>query len=184
MIKTERLLLRRWRKADIGPFATLNADSRVMRFLPAPLSREESDALVERIERHFEENGFGLWALETLESGSFIGFVGLSKPRFQAFFTPCVEIGWRIAFDSWNRGYATEGALAALDFGFRVARLPEIVSFTSSANVASRRVMEKIGMSRDPGEDFDHPSIPLGSPLRRHVLYRKSSDVGPGRRFP
>jgi RimJ/RimL family protein N-acetyltransferase len=150
----------------------LNADPRVMEHFPAPLSSEESDALVARIEAHFDQRGFGLWAVEVPDVAPFVGFVGLSVPRFEAHFTPCVEIGWRLAAEHWGKGYATEGARAVLAFGFETLALAEIVSFTTTGNVPSRRVMEKIGMTHDPADDFDHPALPAGHPLRRHVLYR------------
>lgn len=172
MIRTERLLLRRWRPEDREPFAALNADPRVMEHFPATLSREESDAAVDRIDASFDANGFGFWAVEIPGATPFAGFVGLSIPRFEAPFTPCVEVGWRLAAEHWGRGYATEGALAAVAFGFERIGLPEIVSFTVPANLPSRRVMEKIGMRRDEKGDFDHPLLPEGHPLRRHVLYR------------
>jgi RimJ/RimL family protein N-acetyltransferase len=171
-LRTDRLLLRRWCPDDREPFARLNADPRVMEFFPAALSREQSDAMVDRIETHFQKHGFGLWALEVPGVTPFAGFVGLAIPRFEAAFTPCVEIGWRLAADHWNRGYATEGARAALAFGFGTLGLEEILSFTVPDNLRSRRVMEKIGMMHSPGEDFDHPLVPEGHPLRRHVLYR------------
>jgi RimJ/RimL family protein N-acetyltransferase len=171
-IRTDRLLLRRWLPDDRAPFATLNADPRVMEFLPSLLSREESDALVERAEAHFDQHGFGLWAVEIPGVAPFAGFVGLSRPRFDAPFQPCVEIGWRFGVEHWGRGYATEGARASLAFGFDVCGLTEIVSFTVPQNVRSRRVMERIGMRHDPADDFDHPLLPDGHPLRRHVLYR------------
>lgn len=171
-LRTERLLLRRWRAEDRAPFAALNADARVMEFFPATLSRAESDALAERIEAHFAERGFGLWALEVPGAVPFAGFVGLSVPRFAAHFTPCVEVGWRLAAEHWGRGYAPEAARAALAHGFGALELREIVSFTAPANANSRRVMAKLGMRRDPADDFDHPSLPAGHPLRRHVLYR------------
>jgi RimJ/RimL family protein N-acetyltransferase len=171
-IRTERLLLRRWRPDDLAPFAAMNADPRVTEFLPTPLSREESDAWVARAEAHFERHGFGLWAAEIFGVAPFAGFIGLSTPRFDAPFQPCVEIGWRLAPAHWGRGFATEGARAVLAFGFDVLRLAEIVSFTVPANARSRRVMEKIGMTRNPADDFDHPLLPEGHPLRRHVLYR------------
>jgi RimJ/RimL family protein N-acetyltransferase len=157
----------------------MNSDPRVMEFLPGPLSRQESDALVERIEERFQQHGFGLWAVEIPGVTPFAGFLGLSIPRFEAHFTPCIEIGWRLAFAYWNRGYATEGARAALDFGFRCLQAQEIVSFTVPLNVRSRRVMEKLGMTRSPSDDFDHPGLPEGHPLRRHVLYRlKRPQIG------
>jgi len=171
-LRTERLLLRRWRAADREPFAALNADPRVMEHFPALLSREQSDERVERIEAHFQQHGYCQWAVEIPGVTPFAGFIGLSVPQFEAHFTPCVEIGWRLAADCWGRGYATEGARAALPFGFEELALAEIVSFTVPANVRSRRVMEKLGMTHDPADDFDHPLLPAGHPLRRHVLYR------------
>src|SRR5215510_2994395 len=171
-IRTERLLLRRWRPEDRAPFAALNADPRVMQHFPAALSRAESDALADRIAAHFAEHGFGLWAVEVAGAAPFVGFVGLSVPRFTAHFTPCVEIGWRIGAEHWGRGYAPEAARAAVAHGFGELALSEIVSFTVPANASSRRVMEKLGMNRDPKDDFDHPGLPEGHELRRHVLYR------------
>jgi RimJ/RimL family protein N-acetyltransferase len=169
---TERLLLRRWRPEDRPLFAALNADPRVMEFFPKLLSREESDATADRIEAHFAQHGFGLWAVEVPGVTPFAGFVGLAHPRFEATFTPCVEIGWRLAAEHWGRGYATEGARAALAFGLSELKLAEILSFTVPDNFRSRRVMEKIGMAHAPAEDFDHPLLPAGHKLRRHVLYR------------
>jgi RimJ/RimL family protein N-acetyltransferase len=171
-VRAPRVLLRRWQAQDREPFAAINADPRVMEFFPGLLSREDSDARVEAIERHWAERGFGLWAVEAPGVAPFIGFVGLSVPRFESQFTPCVEVAWRLAAEYWERGYATEGARAAVEFGFGRLGLKEIVSFTVPANVRSRRVMEKLGMTRDPAEDFDHPLLPEGHPLRRHVLYR------------
>jgi ribosomal-protein-alanine N-acetyltransferase len=167
--------LRLWRPDDRIPFAALNADPKVMEHFPSTLTRGASDALADRIERHFVEHGFGLWAIEVLGVAPFVGFVGLSIPEFATPFGPCVEVGWRLSAKHWNRGYATEGALAALTFGFETLGLQEIVSFTVSANAPSRRVMEKIGMVRDPDGDFDHPGLPESHPLRRHVLYRIGS---------
>jgi RimJ/RimL family protein N-acetyltransferase len=143
-----------------------------MEHFPAPLSTEESHAVVLRIEKDFEEHGFGLWAVQIMGTAHFAGFIGLSIPRFAAHFTPCVEIGWRLASAYWGRGYATEGARAVLAFGFEQLRLPEIVSFTVPGNLRSRRVMERLGMTRNPADDFDHPALPEEHPLRRHVLYR------------
>ena len=177
-----RLILRRWRPEDREPFAILNADPAVMEYMPARLARAESDALADRIEAHFVRHGFGLWAVEIPHVAPFIGYVGLSVPSFQAHFTPCVEIGWRLAWDHWGKGYATEGARAVLAFGFDELKLEEIVSFTTAGNMRSRRVMERIGMSHSPPDDFDHPRLPEGHPLRRHVLYRirKSVDARMG----
>ena len=170
---TERLLLRRWRVADREPFAAMNADPRVMEHFPACLTREESDELADRIEAYFDQHGFGLFAAELRATGDFIGYIGLSVPAFQAHFTPCVEIGWRIAAAHWNQGLATEGARAVLEHALGTLGLPEIVSFTVPANLASRRVMEKIGMTHNPADDFDHPLLPEGHRLRWHVLYRR-----------
>ncbi len=172
MIETDRLRLRRWQESDREPFARMNADPRVMEFFPRCLSREESDHLVDQIEQLFEERGFGLWAAELRVPATFIGFIGLSAPGFEAHFTPAVEIAWRLAAEYWNRGLATEGALAVVRHAFDVLKLPALVSFTAEQNLPSRRVMEKIGMKRDPAEDFDHPKLAAGHPLRRHVLYR------------
>jgi RimJ/RimL family protein N-acetyltransferase len=164
-----------WRDEDLPAFAALNSDHRVMEFFPKPLDRAESDALALRIHDHFARRNFGLWAVEELEKSAFIGFVGFTVPSFEAHFTPCVEIGWRLAFESWGRGYASEGARAVLEFGFRKLGLTEIVSFTVPANVRSRRVMERIGMTHEDCDDFDHPALPPGHALRRHVLYRARS---------
>jgi RimJ/RimL family protein N-acetyltransferase len=177
MIETERLILRQWRGADREPFARITADPRVMEFFPAVLTREQSDALVGRCEAHYREHGFTFFAAELIETGEFVGFIGLARTPFEAHFTPCVEIGWRLAFERWNRGLATEGARAALRYGFEQLNLAEIVALTAPANVRSRRVMEKLCMKRDPADDFDHPRVPEGHPLRRHVLYRIASQV-------
>ena len=143
-----------------------------MHHFPKTLSREESDALADSLEAGFQANGFGVWAVEVPSVEPVIGFVGLNRPRFEAHFTPCVEIGWRIGAEYWNRGYATEAAQAAVMFGFETLGLREIVAFTVPANMPSRRVMEKIGMMHGQADDFDHPSLPEEHPLRRHVLYR------------
>jgi RimJ/RimL family protein N-acetyltransferase len=172
MLETERLLLREWRDEDREPFVRMNAGPRVMEFFPATLTAAETDAMLERMRANFERRGFGWWAAELKESGAFIGFIGLAVPYFEAHFTPCVEIGWRLAAEYWGRGLATEGARATLRYGFEQLGLSEIVSFTSTQNVRSRRVMEKLGMTRNPADDFDHPRIAEGHPLRRHVLYR------------
>ena len=175
-LQTERLLLRRWRDADRSPFAALNADPTVTEFLQRPITRPDSDAFVDRIEAGFEQHGFGLWAVEVPGVSPFIGFVGLSRPAFDAHFTPTVEVGWRLAADHWGHGYATEGGHAALAFGFEVQGLNEIVSFTVAANIRSRAVMERLGLSHDPADDFDHPALAPASPLRAHVLYRISRE--------
>ena len=170
--ETPRLLLREWRESDRSPFAEMNADPEVMRYFPSTLTAEKTDALLEWIRAHFERHGFGLWAAELKETNDFAGYIGLAVPSFEAHFTPCVEIGWRLAARFWNRGLATEGASAALTFAHSRLGLDEVVSFTVAENIASRRVMEKIGMLRDLQGDFDHPRLPQGHPLSRHVLYR------------
>ncbi|MEP3113032.1 GNAT family N-acetyltransferase [Nisaea sp.] len=172
MIETERLILRRWKEADREPFAALNASAEVCEFLPKQLNREESDAFADRIEGHFAEHGFGPYAVERKDSGDFIGYTGLSVPRFDAPFMPAVEIGWRLDHAHWGLGFATEAACGALAYGFGSLGLEEIVSFTVPINIRSRGVMEKIGLHHDRADDFDHPLLEPGDPLRRHVLYR------------
>ncbi len=174
-LQTDRLILRRWRPSDRLPFAQMNSDSRVMEHFPAPLTLEESNALIERIQAHFTRHNFGPWAAELRATGDFIGYIGLYVPAFEPPFThtdPCVEIAWRLAFDYWDRGLATEGARAVLHRAFTELGLSEVVSFTVPANLRSRRVMEKLGMTCNPADDFDHPRLTSDHPLRRHVLYR------------
>ncbi|TDC51192.1 N-acetyltransferase [Actinomadura sp. KC345] len=166
------MVLRRWEAGDREPFAALNADPEVMAHFPAPLTRAESDAMVDGIEARFEGEGFGFWALETADTNRFIGFTGLAVVRFDAPFTPAVEIGWRLARSAWGHGYAAEAARRALRFAFDDARLDEVVSFTSTANLRSQAVMERIGMVRDAAGDFDHPLVDDGHRLKRHVLWR------------
>lgn len=178
LIKTPRLILRPWREQDLESFAALNADPRVMEYFPARLSRTESDQLAERIKNKMDEKGWGMWAVSVPGAAEFIGFIGLNSTdpvSFPAPFTPAIEVGWRIAFEYWGRGYATEGAKAALTYGFKTLNLNEIVSFTAVQNMRSRRVMEKIGMHHDPKDDFDHPKLPKEHKLNRHVLYRLKS---------
>jgi RimJ/RimL family protein N-acetyltransferase len=171
-LETSRLILRPWRSSDRGPFARINSDPKVMEFFPAPLTGPQSDALAAKIEHHFKKHGFGVYAAELKSNGSFIGFIGLNVPTFDAHFTPCVEIGWRLSSDVWKQGLATEGAQGVVDYAGGVLGLKEIVSFTVPHNVRSRRVMEKLGMTHRAADDFDHPELPPGHPLRRHVLYR------------
>jgi RimJ/RimL family protein N-acetyltransferase len=171
-ILTERLLLRAWRRDDDDLFAALNADPEVMRHFPNRLSKAASDRLINAFMDGWREQRFGIWAVERRTDGAFLGFTGLSRPSFEAQFTPAVEVGWRFAREAWGHGYATEAAEAALRFGFEAVGLDEIVSFTVPANERSWRVMERLGMTRDPRDDFDHPRLPRGHPLRRHVLYR------------
>ena len=171
-LTTDRLLLRQWRDSDREPFAALNADPAVMEHFPAPQTREQSDALIDRNRPEIDGRGWGLWALEVRETGEFIGFTGLSVPSFEAHFMPAVEIGWRLAKGAWGNGYASEAARAALAHGFGPAGLDEIVSFTATPNVKSQRVMQRIGMMHDEAGDFDHVRLPAGHRLQRHVLYR------------
>lgn len=170
ILSTPRLSLRPWRESDLAPFAAMNADPLVMEHFPSMPAREESDAMAERIMAKMASQGWGLWAIEVVGGEAFIGFTGLAVPTFEAWFTPCTEIGWRLARGAWGRGYATEAARAALAFGFETLGLAEIVSFTAVTNKRSAAVMERLGMRRDA--EFDHPRIAPDSPVRRHVLYR------------
>ena len=174
-LTTARLRLRPWRAEDLAPFAALNADPRVMEYLLRELSRAESDALVDTWREHAQRVGFGWWAVEAPGVADFVGAVGLAIPTYTAPFTPCVEIGWRFVHAHWGRGYASEAARAALAFGFEHAGLDEIVALTVPHNHRSRSVMAKIGMVRAEGEDFNHPRVPTGHSLERHVLYRLSA---------
>ena len=171
------MILRPWQQSDREPFAALNADPDVMRYFPAPLTREQSDAFVDRITAALGQQGWGLWALEERATGRFLGFTGLAPVPFDAPFTPATEIGWRLRRDAWGHGYATEAARAVLAYAFAPegVGLSEVVSFTAVANARSRAVMARLGMHRDAADDFDHPRLPEGHPLRRHVLYRIAS---------
>ena len=171
-LRTERLVLRGWRESDRGPFAALNADPVVMEHFPATLTRAESDTQVDRFVDRWATGRPSLWAVGVPGVAPFVGYVGLLEPSFEAHFTPCVEVGWRLAAAHWGHGYATEAARAATTHGFDVLGLDEIVSFTTVGNTRSRRVMERLGMHRDPADDFDHPKMAEGHPLRPHVLYR------------
>lgn len=171
-LRTARLEMRRWRDGDRAPFAAINADPEVAEFLAGPLTRTASDELIERIEEGFERDGFGLWALEVRDTAELVGFAGLARPPFEAHFTPAVEVGWRLARGAWGHGYATEAGAAAVAFGFDRLGLAEIVAYTAAGNHRSRAVMERLGMERDPDEDFDHPLVRPGDPRRPHVLYR------------
>jgi len=171
-LNSARLLMRQWRDDDLTDFAHMCADPNVMRYFPQSLSRLECAKLIGRIRGHFAEYGFGLWALERKDSGEFIGFTGLAVVGFEAGFTPAVEIGWRLAREHWGLGYASEAAWTALGCGFNHLELDEIVSFTARTNQPSQKVMQAIGMNHDPKDDFEHPKIPPGDPLRPHVLYR------------
>ncbi len=172
VLRTSRLLLRRWRESDRGPFAEMNADPEVARFLPAPLSRPGSDAYADKIEDHWARFGHGLWVLELGGDAPFVGFVGLTRPAFEAPFSPCVEVSWRLAKPFWGKGYATEATREALRHGFQDLKLDEVVSFTVPGNEPSRRLMKRLGMTRAASEDFAHPLLPPDHPLCLHVLYR------------
>lgn len=172
VIKTERLIMRPWKEEDFDSFARLNADPRVMEFFPGVLTQEESDQFAKRICIAMKQQGWGLWAVSIPDVADFIGYICLAPVNFVADFTPAAEVGWRLAYDFWNKGYATEGAEAAVKYGFETLQLDEIVSFTAIQNTRSQKVMEKIGMKHHPEEDFDHPKLAEGHWLRRHVLYR------------
>lgn len=175
MIETQRLILRHWVPADKDPFYKINADKRVMEFYPNVLTREESDGIIDRAQALLGNNELAMMAVELKENSKFVGFIGLQNIPFEAEFTPAVEIGWRIAFEHWNQGLATEGANAVLEYGFSNLNLAEIISITFEGNLRSRRVMEKIGMIRDLQGDFSHPRLPVDDRLRPHVLYRSSN---------
>jgi RimJ/RimL family protein N-acetyltransferase len=160
------------RESDLLPFAAMNGDPAVMEYFPSPLTREESESMARRIEDHFAEHGHSFWVVEAVGVADFIGVAGLLATGFEAHFTPCIEIAWRFVHAYWGKGYATEAAKALLAFGFEHLGADEIVAFTVPANERSRKVMERLGMSRSPADDFDHPNLPEGHPLRRHVLYR------------
>ena len=174
-LETARLKLRQWQAHDLEPFAKMNADPRVMEFFPALLSRAESDAMADRMQALIAQRGFGFWAAELKVSRAFIGFVGLHIPTAELPFSPCVEIGWRLAFPFWGQGYATEAASEALRLAFTELNLPEIVSFTAIGNLRSQAVMRRLNMQRQPGT-FQHPDFPAGHPLREHCWYRLSRE--------
>ena len=174
-IETERLILRQWKAEDKEPFAKLNADAEVMRYFPETLTKNESDAGVDRFYNSIEENGWGFWAVEIKSTQEFIGFVGINSPAVELPFTPCIEVGWRLAKQFWLKGYATEAAKASLDFAFHKLNLREVVSMTPTSNKPSWSVMLKIGMY-DSGENFNYPGIKYDDPLLEHVLYKITSE--------
>lgn len=171
-LETPRLWLRTWRDEDLDPLAKMSADPEVMRYFPSPITREESAAIIRRCRAHFAEHGFGLWALERKDNGRFIGFTGLGWTGFDAHFTPAIEIGWRLAPDQWGEGFAHEAAEASLACAFGRLGIDEVIAYTAVINEPSRRVMEAVGMTHDPRDDFEHPDLPEGHRLRPHVLYR------------
>ncbi|MGI9509440.1 MAG: GNAT family N-acetyltransferase [Geminicoccaceae bacterium] len=172
VLRTERLILRHWRSDDLDALAAMNADPEVMRYFPACLERAESAAMMMRVTDHFERYGFGFWVLEVPDVHAFAGCAGLLVPAFHAHFTPCVEVGWRLPRAAWGHGYATEAGRAALDLAFDRLGLDEVVSMAVDGNHRSTRVMERLGMKHRPADDFGHPKLPFGHPLRSHVLYR------------
>ena len=169
---TKRLILRKWENEDLLIFANMNKDLRVMEFFPSVLSEKESNLIAQKIIKELQEKEYGLWAVELKETSSFIGFVGLHQVDFVAPFTPCIEIAWRIAFDYWRKGYAYEAASKVIDYAFDILKLKEIVSFTTVSNIRSRKLMEKLKMTHDKKDDFDHPKLSKNHPLHKHVLYR------------
>lgn len=171
-IHGERILLRDWCDSDLAAYAQLNADPEVRRYFPSTLSREESDGEASRLRAHAEREGFTFWVLEIPGVTTFAGMVGLILTGFEAHFTPCIEVGWRLARAHWGQGYASEAAKLALKFGFETLQADEIIALTVPANTASRAVMQRIGMQHNPADDFDHPRLAADHPFRRHVLYR------------
>jgi len=169
-IRTDRLLLRSWKDSDLDYFIQMNKDSEVMKYFPNKLSAAKSREFIKKIKNHFSDHNFGLWAVELLKTGEFIGFIGFKKANFRAEFTPCIEIGWRLGSKYWKKGYATEGAAKCLEYGFESLNFKEVYSFTAKINKASIRVMQKIAMQKE--KEFDHPALDNSSPLRRHVLYK------------
>ena len=173
--RTDRLQLRQWQPQDREAFAAMTADPEVMRYFPAPLTRAQSDAMADRCEALMAERGWGVWAVERLDNQQFIGIVGLHVPQADLPFSPCVEIMWRLARDAWHQGFASEAAEAALAVGFEALQLAEIVAFTTTSNLPSQALMQRLRMTRDSAGDFDHPALAADHPLRAHVLYRLSA---------
>lgn len=172
VIETARLRLREWRDADIEPWVAMNADPRVMEFFPQTYDRPQSEEVARRLRGLLESNGFGWWIAETKDDGVFHGAIALQMVPFDARFTPALEVGWRLPVASWGNGFATEGGAAAIRFARERLGYDEVVAMTASINLRSRRVMERLGMTHDPNDDFDHPRLEEGHPLRPHVLYR------------
>lgn len=174
IVRTQRLILRPWRETDLEPFAKLNADPKVMEFYPSVMTRDNSDALAMKFQREFKGRGYGFWAIEVPGIADFIGYVGLNYWNLDMPFAPCVDVGWRLDSSFWGHGYATEGAEASLHFGFKMLKLFEIVAMATINNTRSKRVMERLGMTTDSAENFEHPKVPKGDPLSWRVLYRLS----------
>lgn len=173
---TRRLILRPWREADLIPFAEFNADPRVMEFYPRTLNRNESDALAKTFQKEIELRGYGFWAVEVPGVAEFIGYIGLKYWDLEMEFAPCIDVGWRLGFPYWGKGYATEGARRVIQYSFEILKLPEIVSMATIGNTRSHRVMKRLGMTSNPEENFEHPKVPQGDPLSWRVLYRLTSE--------
>ena len=172
-IETPRLLLRGWRESDLEPFAEMNADPQVMYYFPQPYSQKKTRHFFATIQQEFSDYGYGLYAVEEKATGLFMGYIGFHRAEFDVEFCPCIEIGWRLNKVSWNKGYATEGASACLEYGFNNLGFDKVYSFTAVVNLPSERVMQKIGMSLE--RHFEHPGVPENHPLRSHVLYAITS---------
>jgi len=175
-LNTERLLLRQWKQEDFAPFAELNSDSDVMEYFPSTLSPEQSDDLARLAQKLIAERGWGIWAIELITTGDFIGFVGLHYPDDDLPFTPCVEIAWRLRKQFWGKGYATEAAKESLSFAFSTLQLDEVFAYTAVTNVRSRSVMERLGL-HNTDQNFEHPNLPKGHPLSEHVVYKLSKQT-------
>lgn len=171
----EQVILRQWQDSDLEPYTAMNRNPEVMRYFPGLRNREETRESLQRQREFIAQRGWGLWAVAV--DGEFAGFTGLAIPTLDAAFMPCVEIGWRLQRRYWGRGIAFQAATKALDYGFNALNLPEIVSFTAEVNQRSRQLMERLGFVRHASEDFDHPAMPAGHELRRHVLYRKHAEA-------
>lgn len=172
ILKTERLILRPWKKSDLEPFCTMNQDPKVMEFYPSTLTKKESDAFAQKIQREYAQRGYGFWAIEVPKIANFIGYVGLNYWDLKMDFAPCIDIGWRLASPFWGKGYATEGAKEVLHYSFENLKLEEIVAMATIGNFRSHRIMEKLGMQHSPKENFHHPKLPKEHPLSLRVLYR------------
>lgn len=171
-LETDRLILRSWRAEDLEPFYNLCADPVVMEYFPALLSREEAQAMIDRMVTNQKNDGYSFMPCVRKDTGQMIGFVGLSYFTKPTHFSPCVEVGWRLDKDHWGLGFAPEAAKACLHYAFDILKVPEVIAMTAVPNLKSRKVMEKIGMTYNPSDDFDHPSVDDGHWLKRHVLYR------------
>jgi RimJ/RimL family protein N-acetyltransferase len=171
-LETDRTILRPWTDSDLDPWVALNSDERVMEFFPSTYTRERAERSAALLRERLERDGYGWWVLEIKGGASFAGVIALQDVPFEAHFTPALEVGWRLRHDHWGRGYATEGARAALEFAFSELQRDEVVAMTAALNEPSQRVMQRLGMTRDPNGDFEHPAVAAGHPIRPHVLYR------------